>query len=86
MNERYNNYLTLMKGKPMDREIERLLKLSSIPGFKLLPKEQKMLDEWKKQQVKIEPVKPKRQYNRRKKTTNEVKEKAKETGILEVES
>ena len=31
----------------MDREIKRLLKLSSIPNFKLTEHEQAILDEWK---------------------------------------
>lgn len=66
----------------MDYEIKRLLKLSSIPGFKLLAKEQEKLDNWKAQQV---PVKPKRTYKKKtyKKNTNQVKPDEKETGELE---
>lgn len=63
----------------MNREIERLLKLSRIPNFRLLEKEQILLDEWKRNQ---EPVKPKRT---RKKTTNEVKPESKEQGEIELE-
>lgn len=44
----------------MDKEIKRLLSLSSIPGFKLLASEQRKLDEWKAQQVKVKPKKVKR--------------------------
>ena len=39
----------------MNNEIKRLLKLSSIPGFKLSVKEQATLDAWKASQVKITP-------------------------------
>ena len=39
----------------MNSEIKRLLKLSSIPGFKLSAKEQATLDAWKASQVKITP-------------------------------
>ena len=70
----------------MNREIERLLKLSRVPGFKLLPKEQELLDEWKRQQAEIEIIPPKRKYTRKKKTTNEVKSSEKETGALIIES
>lgn len=70
----------------MDKEIQRLLKLSGIPNFRLLPEEEQKLEEWKKQQVKVEAVKPKQTYTRKKKNTNEVKEETKETGILEIES
>lgn len=41
----------------MDEEIKRLLKLSNIPNFKLLPKEEKKLKEWKEQQVDVKPKK-----------------------------
>lgn len=41
----------------MNDEIKRLLKLSNIPNFRLLDKEQKMLDEWKSKQVEIKPKK-----------------------------
>lgn len=68
----------------MNSEIKRLLRLSSIPGFKLLPKEEKTLEEWKRQQVPVEPIVPKkRTYTRKKKTTNQVKPEEKETGELE---
>jgi hypothetical protein len=67
----------------MDREIKRLLKLSSIPNFKLTEHEQAILDEWKRRQEPVEVKK--RTYTRKKKTTNEVKEEEKETGELEVE-
>ena len=67
----------------MDREIKRLLKLSSIPHFKLTEHEQAVLDEWKRRQEPVEVKK--RTYTRKKKTTNEVKEEEKETGELEVE-
>lgn len=67
----------------MDREIKRLLKLSSIPNFKLTGHEQAILDEWKRRQEPVEVKK--RTYTRKKKTTNEVKEEEKETGELEVE-
>lgn len=70
----------------MDREIERLLKLSRIPGFKLLEKEQVLLDEWKRQQSEIEPIAPKRKDTRKKKTTNEVKTESKEQGQYSQES
>lgn len=69
----------------MNREIERLLKLSRIPGFKLLEKEQGLLDEWKRQQVEVKPIAPKRKYTRRKKTTNNVKAEEKEIGTVEPE-
>lgn len=65
----------------MNREIERLLKLSRIPSFRLTEKEQILLEEWKRNQT---PIKPKRTY--RKKTTNEVKPKDKELGKIEIES
>lgn len=65
----------------MDREIKRLLKLSSIPNFKLTEHEQAILDEWKRRQEPVEVKK--RTY--KKKTTNEVKPEEKETGELEVE-
>lgn len=67
----------------MNREIERLLKLSSIPNFRLLPEEQKLLDEWKRQQIDVEPIAPKKKA---KKVTNEVKEEVKETGEMEIEA
>lgn len=68
----------------MNSEIKRLLRLSNIPGFKLLPKEEKTLEEWKRQQVPVEPKAPKkRTYTRKKKTTNQVKPEEKETGELE---
>ena len=67
----------------MDREIKRLLKLSSIPNFKLTEHEQAVLNEWKRRQEPVE-IKAKRTYTRKKKTTNEVKEEDKETGELEV--
>ena len=67
----------------MDREIKRLLKLSSIPNFKLTEHEQAILDEWKRRQEPVEVKK--RTYTRKKKTTKEVKEEEKETGELEVE-
>lgn len=70
----------------MNREIERLLKLSRIPGFTLLEKEQDLLDEWKRQQAEIEPIAPKRKYTRKKKTTNEVKTEDKEQGQYSTES
>lgn len=43
----------------MNPEIKRLLKLSSIPGFKLSKKEQAKLDEWKNMQeaIIIKPAK-----------------------------
>ena len=66
----------------MDREIKRLLKLARIPHFKLSEKEETLLNEWKRRQKPVE-IKPKRTY-KRKKTTNEVKEKEKETGELEI--
>lgn len=69
----------------MNREIEHLLKLARIPGFKLLQKEQELLDEWKKHQKNVKVIAPKK-TTRKKKTTNEVKESAKEIGTLEVES
>lgn len=70
----------------MNRKIKSLLKLSRIPGFKLSQDDLKLLEDWKKQQEPIEIVapKPKRKYTRRKKTTNEAKNK--ETGVLEIES
>ena len=37
----------------MDKEIKRLLTLSSIPGFNLLPKEEAKLAEWKKLQKRV---------------------------------
>ena len=67
----------------MDKEIKRLLWLKTIPGFKLSKKEEELLESWKKIQEPVEIVKPKRTYTRRKKTTNEVKEKEKETGEIE---
>lgn len=67
----------------MDREIKRLLKLSSIPGFQLTEKELATLEEWKRRQEPVE-IKPKRTYTRKKKTTNEVKEEDKETGEMEI--
>ena len=60
----------------MDKEIMRLLQLSRIPNFRLSEEEQNHLDEWKSKQVKIVPKKAK-------KTTNQVKPEAKETGEIE---
>lgn len=68
----------------MDREIKRLLKLSNIPNFRLTEKEEAILEEWKRRQEPVEVKK--RTYTRKKKTTNEVKEEDKETGVLEVET
>ena len=70
----------------MNREIKRLLKLSNIPNFHLSAEEEAILNEWKRQQEPVEVIKPKRTYTRRKKTTNEVKEEEKETGVLEINS
>lgn len=69
----------------MDREIQHLLKLSRIPGFKLLPREEQILAEWKRQQKEIEPIAPKKTRGRKKKTTNEVKESQKEIGEMEID-
>lgn len=44
----------------MDKEIKNLLKLSNIPGFKLLKKEEEKLEEWKKNQKPIEVKKPRK--------------------------
>lgn len=44
----------------MNPEIKRLLKLSSIPNFKLSPKEQKVLEEWKSQQKPATIRKPRK--------------------------
>ena len=52
----------------MNSEIKRILKLASIPGFKISEKEQKMLDEWKSQQVPVEPPKKKRTYKKKAKS------------------
>lgn len=68
----------------MDKEIKRLLKLKTIPGFKISPEEERLLDEWKKAQKPVE-IKLKKTY-KKKKTTNEVKEESKETGKIEVEN
>lgn len=65
----------------MDKEIKRLLKLARIPNFRLSEKEQTLLDEWKSQQ-KPAIIKPKKNYSRKKKTTNEVKLSEKETGTI----
>lgn len=60
----------------MDKDIKRLLRLSSIPGFVLLKKEQKKLDEWKAAQVKVKPKAPRKKstpkgYARMEMGTNE---------------
>ena len=44
----------------MNSEIKRLLKLSNIPGFRLMPQEQRMLDEWKNAQEPLQIKKPAR--------------------------
>lgn len=66
----------------MDKEIKRLLKLSRIPNFRLSDEETRVLNEWKKSQEPVEIKTPKRSY--KKKTTNEVKSKEKETGEIEI--
>lgn len=67
----------------MDSEIKRILKLARIPGFILSDKDQTLLNEWKRQQEPVVPIKPKRTYKRKTKTTNQVKPEEKETGELE---
>ncbi len=37
----------------MEEKIQELLRLSSIPNFKLLDSEQELLDNWKAEQEKI---------------------------------
>lgn len=71
----------------MDKEIKRLLRLKSIPGFKISPREEQLLEDWKNAQkiLEIKPAPKKRKYTRKKKTTNEVKPEIKETGRIEVE-
>ena len=64
----------------MDREIEKLLKLSNIPGFVLMENEQKKLDAWKEAQRTIKVKKPRKV---RKKTVNIVKTVDKEQGQIE---
>ncbi len=56
----------------MDSEIKRLLKLSSIPGFRLSYGEQATLDAWKAEQERVVPKR-----TRRKKTVK-VEEPAEE--------
>ena len=43
----------------MEDKIQELLRLSSIPNFKLLDSEQELLDNWKAEQEKIAPEEPK---------------------------
>jgi hypothetical protein len=43
----------------MEDKIQELLRLSSIPNFKLLDSEQELLDNWKAEQEKITPEEPK---------------------------
>ena len=66
----------------MDREIKRLLTLDRIPSFNLSQEEKAKLQAWKDAQKPVE-IKPKRKYTRRKKTTNEVNDSEKETGVIE---
>ena len=61
----------------MNREIKRLLKLSRIPNFVLSKEEQAYLDEWKAAQEPVKVKAPKKTSTRKKKTTNEVKNKEK---------
>lgn len=56
----------------MDKEILKLLKLSSIPGFKLSQKEQEKLDAWKNAQETTVVKKPRR-TRRKNIVTNEEK-------------
>lgn len=42
----------------MNTDIKMLLKLSQIPGFQLLPSEEKRLNEWKMAQIEVKPKKP----------------------------
>lgn len=44
----------------MDNDIKRLLKLEQIPGFVLLDQERKKLEEWKKNQKRVKPIKRER--------------------------
>lgn len=55
----------------MDRDIKRILKLASIPGFKISEKEQKKLDEWKKAQEPVRAPKKKRTYKKKEKAVEE---------------
>jgi len=50
----------------MTPEIKRLLKLSSIPGFKLSPKEEAKLAEWKNMQEAVIVKKPRRRTKKNK--------------------
>lgn len=56
----------------MTPEIKKLLMLSSIPGFKLSQKEQRLLDEWKNAQEPLKVKKPRR-TRRKNIVTNEEK-------------
>lgn len=51
----------------MDKDIKRLLTLSRIPNFKLLPEEEQKLEEWKNAQ---EPLKIKKPRATRKKKSD----------------
>lgn len=50
----------------MTPEIKRLLKLSSIPGFKLSPKEEAKLAEWKNMQEAVIVKKPRKRSKKNK--------------------
>ena len=52
----------------MNQEIKRLLKLSSIPGFRLSPREQATLDAWKSAQEAIVIKPPKKMRSKASKT------------------
>ena len=50
----------------MTPEIKKLLKLSSIPGFKLTAKEEAKLNEWKNMQEAVVIKKPRRRTRKNK--------------------
>ena len=60
----------------MNDEIKRILRLSTISGFKLLDWEEKMLEEWKAEQEEIKVEKPKKKAK-----TEEANEADQESGI-----
>lgn len=60
----------------MNDEIKRILRLSTIPGFKLLDWEEKMLEDWKAKQEEIKVEKP-----TKKAKTEEANEADQESGI-----
>lgn len=67
----------------MNTDIKMLLKLSQIPGFQLLPSEEKRLNEWKMAQIEVKPKKPatRKKAKAKKPAKEEVAEENSETGL-----